>query len=591
LLTGKRWRLAVVATLSLFDGFAEAALLVMVVRIAVALAADDTQAHMGLGPLPDVSLTLRGMFVVAFGAIAVMVTASTIVAVLGARMSSEALTEARTRLFRSFINASWPVQSMEPEGRLQELMTTHVTRASNGVNLLTGAIVASFSLFALLMSAVIVDAVAAGYAAIGMVCLYFLLRPINRASKRASRVLRDANLQYAGRMSEAVGLAREVQAFHVGEELNAQIADGARALGDHAFRTSLFARMTTTVYQNVALFLVLIGMLGVYAAGLSEVSQLGAVVLLLVRSLSYSTQVQGSIQQAADLAPYLEQLEDQEHLYAENRQRGGSARTQSVEQLVLRDISFSYVAGQPVLHDVCATVERGEAIGIVGPSGSGKSTLVQILLRLRDPQTGAYLIDGVSADEFDLRDWYQRFVFVPQDHRLMLGTVEDNIRFYRPWLSHDDIERAARLAHVHDEIMEWPDGYETVIGLGARDISGGQKQRLALARALATQPSVLVLDEPTSALDVRSARLVQATLKELKGEVTLFIVAHSLGTLSICDRVLVLRQGRVEAFDSPDRLSRIAGFYQDSMQLSGNPQWPESKVASTISAARRTATP
>jgi ABC-type multidrug transport system fused ATPase/permease subunit len=216
---------------------------------------------------------------------------------------------------------------------------------------------------------------------------------------------------------------------------------------------------------------------------------------------------------------------------------------------------------------------------------------VQILLRLRDPQTGAYLIDGVSADEFDLRDWYQRFVFVPQDHRLMLGTVEDNIRFYRPWLSHDDIERAARLAHVHDEIMEWPDGYETVIGLGARDISGGQKQRLALARALATQPSVLVLDEPTSALDVRSARLVQATLKELKGEVTLFIVAHSLGTLSICDRVLVLRQGRVEAFDSPDRLSRIAGFYQDSMQLSGNPQWPESKVASTISAARRTATP
>jgi ABC-type multidrug transport system fused ATPase/permease subunit len=220
-----------------------------------------------------------------------------------------------------------------------------------------------------------------------------------------------------------------------------------------------------------------------------------------------------------------------------------------------------------VLRDISFEVKQGESIGIVGPSGAGKSTLVQLLLRLRQPDGGSYLVGGVNAQAIDLASWCRHFVFVPQDNRLLFGTVADNIAFYRRGIGRSDIEEAARRAQLHDDVQQWPDGYDTMIGQGAQDLSGGQTQRLGLARALLGRPSVLVLDEPTSALDLHSERLVQRTLEDLHGEVTMFIVAHRMSTLSICDRVLVLRDGEVEAFGAASELRRTEGFYRETMQL------------------------
>ena len=174
-------------------------------------------------------------------------------------------------------------------------------------------------------------------------------------------------------------------------------------------------------------------------------------------------------------------------------------------------MEFAYRPGRLALDGISFTVRAGEAVGVIGPTGAGKSTLVQILLRLRDPDHGDYLINGEQASTWRRSDWQRLVACVPQEPRVFRGTVADNIRYYRDE-SDAKIERAARLAHVHDDIAAMPAGYSTVIGQRADAVSGGQRQRICLARALLLQPAVLILDEPTSALDLASEVAVRSCL-------------------------------------------------------------------------------
>jgi ABC-type multidrug transport system fused ATPase/permease subunit len=229
--------------------------------------------------------------------------------------------------------------------------------------------------------------------------------------------------------------------------------------------------------------------------------------------------------------------------------------------LRLEDVSFAYQPGRRVLSDISFEVLRGDTVGIVGPSGAGKSTLVQILLRLRAPTDGRYLVNEAPGAVYHQNDWHRRFAFVSQEPRLLHATVAENIRFFRD-LDQDAVERAARLAAIHDDVMGWSQGYATVVGPRADAVSGGQRQRICLARALAARPEVLVLDEPTSALDPRSEALIQEALATLKDELTLFIVAHRMSTIDICDRLMVIVDGRIEAFDTMESVTSTSSYYR-----------------------------
>jgi ABC-type multidrug transport system fused ATPase/permease subunit len=237
-----------------------------------------------------------------------------------------------------------------------------------------------------------------------------------------------------------------------------------------------------------------------------------------------------------------------------------------VETLAFEHVSFAYRPGRPVLSDISFEVARGEAVGIIGPSGAGKSTLVQILLQLRTPKEGRYLVNGVPVEKFAREDWHRQIAYVPQEPRLLYGSVAANIRFLRT-LDDDAVERAARLAGIHDEIVEWANGYDTIVGPRADAVSGGQQQRICLARALAARPEVIVLDEPTSALDPRSETLIQESLSGLKSEITLFIIAHRMSTLDICERVMVVVDGRLVAFDTTTLLREQNSYYRSASRL------------------------
>jgi ABC-type multidrug transport system fused ATPase/permease subunit len=267
------------------------------------------------------------------------------------------------------------------------------------------------------------------------------------------------------------------------------------------------------------------------------------------------------------MLPYLERAQDAQRLYEASLPSRGTRQLKTLQRLNFEHVSYAYKPGRPVLSDIGFEVAAGETIGVIGPSGAGKSTLIQILLRLRPPDEGRYLLNGVPAEEFSDTDWHRLVAYVPQEGRLLHGSVAENIRFFRD-LDDAAVEHAARLAGIHDDIISWPADYDTVIGPRADAVSGGQQQRICLARALAAEPQLLILDEPTSALDPRSELFIQESLAALDDDLTLFIIAHRMSTLAICERVMVIVDGRLDAFDSAALLRDRNSYYRSALSLS-----------------------
>jgi ATP-binding cassette subfamily B protein len=549
-------------------GFVEAAVMVIIVRIAVALASGDDTVVVHFGPLGSVDMTVGQLFGLAFGLLVVRLAFNTANSWLTSRLSVEALTEARKRTFSDFVRASWPVQSVERDGHLQEIMSTHVGRVSQATLTLANTTVAGFNFFALMLSAFLVNRLASALIVIGVLILFFALRPLTRAARRRSKASNVANIEFVSSVAESVTLAQEVRTFDVGERLIDRVDGRIQKASDLTMRTRLLGQIMPTLYQNIAIALVLVGMGGVYLAGSTGVADLGAVVLILVRALSYSQQMQSNYHSLVETGPYLDELQERQALYEASFSPEGGVEVNRIGRLGFADVWFSYRAGEPVLKGVTFEVEPGEAVGIVGPSGSGKSTLVQLLLRLRNPVDGRFTVDGRDASEVALTSWYHRMAFVPQEPRLFRGTVADNIRFFRDDLSDEAVEHAARLAQLHDDIVSWPQGYDTQVGERGGGVSGGQRQRIVLARALAERPDVLILDEPTSALDMKSESLVQETLEGLKGTSTMFIIAHRLSTLNSCDRIMVLKDGEIQAFGDSAALRESNEFFSEAVRLS-----------------------
>jgi ABC-type multidrug transport system fused ATPase/permease subunit len=561
-------RIAAIAATSLLRGLAEAAALVLLARVALAVSDGQERLGFSLSWIGERDLTTGSALVVAAGLSAIMVGLHFATAYLTSRMSSEALSTARSRLAEGFLRSAWSVQSTEREGHLQEVLTTQAIRVQSAASQIAGVLKASCSLAALIGAAVVVDFAAALGLVVGVIAIALVLRPINGQTRRRATANRDANATFATRMTEVVGLAQEVKVFDVKEPVGRRLGEAIADASISTRRLLFLNQLVPGLYQGLALLLVVGGLAVVYSLGTTNVASLGAVVLLLLRSIAYGQQLQVSVNNLHETAPFLRAIRDQERVYLRGAHTSGSGAISDIRQLDLIGVGYRYGEGPEALHDISLRMTRGDVVGVVGPSGSGKSTLIQILLRLRPPTSGEYCINGVQAEGLSLSQWYKLLAVVPQQPRLFEGTVADNIRFFRDDLSDGDIQSAARRAHVHDEILSWPEGYDTILrGMGS-GVSGGQAQRICFARALAGHPQLLVLDEPTSALDVHSEARIQQTLAELEGDVTIIVIAHRLSTLRRCSLIIVLNEGRLEGFDRPEALEQDNIYYREALALS-----------------------
>lgn len=229
-----------------------------------------------------------------------------------------------------------------------------------------------------------------------------------------------------------------------------------------------------------------------------------------------------------------------------------------------RDISFSYDGeGSPeALHDINLNVAAGSKLAILGATGSGKTTLISLLLRLQDPTSGAIEIDGVNIREVTLASLRSQIGVVLQDTVLFAGTIGENIAFGRPEASVAQIVSAAETAQIHSFIEELPDGYETLVGERGATLSGGQKQRIAIARALLTDPSILILDDATSSVDARTEGRILSALRQSGHARTIFMVAHRASTCGDADAVLMLDEGRISGYGSHEELLNHSSLYR-----------------------------
>jgi ATP-binding cassette subfamily B protein/ATP-binding cassette subfamily C protein/ATP-binding cassette subfamily B multidrug efflux pump len=228
----------------------------------------------------------------------------------------------------------------------------------------------------------------------------------------------------------------------------------------------------------------------------------------------------------------------------------------------LSDVTFGYDASRPVLHDLSLDIRAGSFIGIVGHTGSGKSTLLSLLLRFYTPQAGRIEVDGIPLAEIGDAHLRAATGLVPQEPFLLAASARENIDMGRG-LSDATVVAAAKAAHAHDFIEQLAAGYDTPLGEGGALLSAGQKQLIAVARALAGQPRILYLDEATSRIDSETEQRVQLALTELRGKVTVVAIAHRLSTIRAADRIIVLNHGRIAEAGTHEALMAIPdGIYQ-----------------------------
>lgn len=232
-----------------------------------------------------------------------------------------------------------------------------------------------------------------------------------------------------------------------------------------------------------------------------------------------------------------------------------------------RDVSFEYEAGRQILKHLSFKVNAGQMFGIVGKTGAGKSTMISLIARLYDTTSGEILIDGVPIRNIATEDLRKNIGVVSQETYLFSGTIADNIRYAKPDATLDEVIKAAKSANAHEFITKLPGGYNTRIGAGASNLSGGEKQRISIARAIIQDPNILILDEATASMDTRTERKIQAAIDSLKEGRTIISIAHRLSTLRDADMLCVIENGELKEMGTHDSLIRQKGKYFELYKL------------------------
>jgi ATP-binding cassette subfamily B protein len=388
-----------------------------------------------------------------------------------------------------------------------------------------------------------------------------------RAVRRRGRAAQDTLAEASGYANELIGATRTLQAF-----TNEKLAQSRFATAvEHAYVAARGATKARALLTAVVIFLVFASIVVVLWVGAQDVlagdmtpGRLGQFVLYAVFAaggLGELSQVWGEITQASGAAERLAEI------LAVQPAIRSPARPVALPRpanggVEFHHVGFSYPTRPGVvLENLSFGVRPGEKLALVGPSGAGKSTIFQLILRFYDPVSGKITFDGVGLTDVDPAELRSRIALVPQDSIVFATSVRENIQFGRPEATAAEIEKAAEAAHAAEFIRRLPFGFETPLGERGITLSTGQRQRIAIARAILRKAPLLLLDEATSSLDAESETLVQQALKRLMLNRTSIVIAHRLATVQFCDRILVIDNGHIVEEGTHASLASAGGLY------------------------------
>jgi len=395
--------------------------------------------------------------------------------------------------------------------------------------------------------------------AAGMAFGFGRLRPIFRERSRLRADL-------TGRLVEAINGIRVVKAYTAEEREEETFVTGSESLLDNVVKTMVgvsgITSLSTLLFGLMGLGMGVIGTREVIAGRMS----MGDLFMyLLFTGLMVTTLVQiGAIgTQITEAFAGLDRIREVFSEIKEPFDDPNRARLETVRgDVVFDNVWFEYREDLPVLKGVSFTAPAGTTTALVGPSGSGKSTLIGLVMAFHEPKSGTIKVDDLPLDSVRLEDYRAQLGIVLQDNFLFAGTVKENISYSRPGADQEAIIEAAKIAHCHDFIEGFPDGYDTVVGERGIRLSGGQRQRFAIARAVLADPRLLILDEATSSLDSESEALIQAGLQALLEGRTTFVIAHRLSTIRNADQILVLDDGEIVERGNHEELIAVEGRYK-----------------------------
>lgn len=538
----RRTMVALIA-FGVIGGLGEATLLVLMVTLGTVAIGGERPGLFVVGELLPTSV--GSLVVLGIVVAAVTIAAQTYGTLIQTNGAAAKMNRDRTALMRRYFGAPVTVQQATVPGEIHDHLTRNVFRASEGL-LTVGQIAAGWSnLITMLTVAIVVAPVAAG----SMIALGALLGaafvPISGIVGRNSRRWADRGSDYSATVATYARLSLELRVLGVTEQV-VQQAEESSAADTKAYGWNRFLqRSTPLMLRNIVLLLAFI-VLGLVAALFpSAVASMAVIALILIRALAYLQVIQTNGQLLREMGAFAESVDEAFEAYAPDTVRWGDRSPASFGELSLSGVSFRHrSADHDALCDVDLTLRRGDLVAVTGPSGSGKSTLLMVLSRLVEPTTGTMTVDGTPVEELSAEAYYAAIAYLPQEVRLIPGTIADNVRFLRPA---DDaaVERAVAQAALTLDPARFPQGIHTPVSTEGSNLSGGQRQRIGLARALLTDPSLVLLDEPTSALDETSEREIMATISALAADRMVLMVTHRPATLAVATRVLAMADGRL----------------------------------------------
>ena len=447
------------------------------------------------------------------------------------------------------------------QGELLNNWQTETASASRYFLVYLNYMAATLQVVALLIMGLIVDwRILVVTVSIGAVMLFLSRRLIYGTAADLGRRKLELNQSMTGQMAENLVNAREIKLLGAEARRLTELGSTASRLKTVFVKLSVYGAMPQIVSEffAVAALMTLIAVT-IVVLGLSPSVVLPTLAFFLVvfyRLTTATSQMVGARMRALN---ELHAIALVHRLATDVTGREETAVGRDIERLegdiVLEGVGYAYGDGGPALSGVDMSVPRGQVLFLVGPSGSGKSTLLDLLMRLDDPQEGRILVDGEDAREFSLDSWRCLFGYVSQDAALFNGTIRSNLMLSNPTATEDQVAEACRLAGISAMLEGLADGLDTVVGERGLTVSGGQRKRIAIARALLGDPAVLILDEATTSFEERMERKMIGDLRDARPGLTVIQVTHRLQTAVDADHIVALDQGRVAASGSWDDIA------------------------------------